>query len=313
MRVAIVGGGIAGLAAAWELRDQDRVEVTIYEPDRIGGKILTEPFEGRPVECGPDAFITRVPDAVALCAELGLDDLVGPEAGRTLLWWDGRLRELPEGLVLGVPKKLGPLVSSGLLSPAGMARAAADLVLPRRPPGEDISVRDLIAGRFGSQVADRLVDPLVGGIHAGRTDELSAAATVPQLVAASKSSRSLLLGLRRMPGPASSTEPLFLTPRGGLAQLVERLATAIPPVRPQAVDSVTADGGQWRVEPGDDPFDAVILAVPARDAARLLGGEAPPAWPGSSTPPWPWRPSATPSWTSPKPPTGSSSRAPRAG
>jgi oxygen-dependent protoporphyrinogen oxidase len=275
--VAIVGAGIAGLAAAWELRD--KAEVTIYEADRVGGKILTEPFEGRPVECGPDAFITRVPDAIALCAELGLDDLVAPEAGRTLLWWDGRLRELPDGLVLGVPKKLGPLVTSGLLSPAGMARAAADLVLPRRPLGEDISVRDLIAGRFGREVADRLVDPLVGGIHAGRTDELSATATVPQLVAAAKSSRSLLLGLRRAPGPpaGAGTEPLFLTPRAGLAHLVERIATAGPPVTTETVEAVSADGGRWRVVPGDDLFDAVVLAVPARDAARLLGRETGPA------------------------------------
>jgi oxygen-dependent protoporphyrinogen oxidase len=172
--VAVVGGGISGLAAAWELHP--RSEVSVYEGQRLGGKILTEPFEGRDVECGPDAFITRTPDAVGLCAELGIDDLVGPQAGGTLLWWRGQLRALPEGLVLGAPKRLVPLIMSGLLSPAGLLRASADLFLPRRSFGADVSVRTLVAARFGSEVADRLVDPLVGGIHAGRTEDLSSVA-----------------------------------------------------------------------------------------------------------------------------------------
>ena len=101
MRTAIVGAGIAGLAAAWELRDQ--AEVTIFEPGRVGGKILTSAFKGRNVDCGPDAFLTRMPDAVRLCSEAGVDDLVAPQAGRTLIWWRDRLRPLPEGLVLELP------------------------------------------------------------------------------------------------------------------------------------------------------------------------------------------------------------------
>lgn len=120
MRVAIIGGGISGLAAAWELRHH--AEVTVFEPNQLGGCIRTTSFEGHLVDEGPDAFLTRVPDAVRLCEELGIaDELVAPSAGRSMIWWDGRLRPLPEGLVLGVPRQMGSVIKSGILSPAGVA------------------------------------------------------------------------------------------------------------------------------------------------------------------------------------------------
>ena len=275
MKIAIVGGGIAGLAAAWEL--SGRADVTVFEPGHLGGKILTEPFEGRAVDSGPDAFITRVPDAIELCAEIGVGDLISPAAGRTLIWWAGRARELPEGLVLGVPRRLGPVIRSGLISPFGWIRAAGDLVLPDRLPSGDVSVRELVAGRFGAQVADRLVDPLVGGIHAGTIDSLSAETTVPQLVAAARRSRSLLLGLRKAAGTADG--PIFSTPRGGLSvlvdTLVERLRERSVTFEPLAVTSLSPSRSGWRLEPSDTAFDGVILATPAAAAARLLGSEAP--------------------------------------
>jgi protoporphyrinogen/coproporphyrinogen III oxidase len=217
VRVAVIGGGIAGLAAAWELRDQ--AEVTVFEPDRLGGKILTTEFDGHLVDEGPDAFIARVPDALRLCREVGVEaDLVSPAAGRAELWFDGRLRPIPAGLVLGVPRQLGGVLRSGILSPAGMARAGLDLVLPRGRPPATLTVRELVSGRFGAQVADRLVDPLVGGIHAGSTATLGAADVTPMIVAAAQRSRSLLLGLRgASPGESG---PVFATLRGGLSQLV---------------------------------------------------------------------------------------------
>jgi oxygen-dependent protoporphyrinogen oxidase len=277
VRIAVVGGGISGLAAAWELRD--RADVTVFEPGRLGGKILTEPFEGCPVDCGPDAFITRVPDAIELCQELGLDDLVAPAAGRTLLWYQDRLRPLPDGLILGVPRRLAPLATSGLLSPAGLARAAADLVLPSTAVGADMSVRALVSRRFGAQVADRLVDPLVGSIYAGPTDELSARAAVPQLVDAATQHRSLLMGLRGLaPGPQAG--PMFLAPRQGLGALAQCLVTRLSQtgmgIVAASVASLTPDGGRWRVEPSGEAYDGVVLAVPASDAARVLGPDAPP-------------------------------------
>ena len=277
MRVAVVGGGIAGLAAAWELRD--RAEVTVFEPDQLGGRLRTAPFAGQPTDLGADAFLTRVPDAVALCEELGLTaELIAPAPGRTLLWWRRRLRALPDGLVLGVPRRLGPLVRSGLLSPLGLARAGLDLALPRRDWAGDVAVWDLVAARFGRQVASRLVDPLLGSIHAARTEDLSAAATAPQLLAAARRSRSLLLGLRASGAPATG-QPLFLTPQGGISVLVDRLVAGLlaagVTVVSERVDTVRVSRGGVELGPMPALFDAAVLAVPAAGAARLLGAVAP--------------------------------------
>jgi oxygen-dependent protoporphyrinogen oxidase len=275
-----VGGGIAGLAAAWELSQQHgshEIEVTVFEPERLGGKIVTAPFEGRNIDAGPDAFITRTAEALDLCAELGGLDLVAPRAGRTMIWWRGRLRELPDGLVLGVPKRLAPLATSGLLSPLGVLRAGGDLVIPRMDLSGDVTVRTLVASRFGAEVADRLVDPLVGGIHAGTIAELSAATTVPQLLSAARQHRSLLRGLR---APASAPAgPLFMTPRGGLGELVDKLvagaANSGVTFTGRGVESLARDGSTWRVEPGGESFDAVVIATPTKTAARILGTGAP--------------------------------------
>src|ERR1700758_864731 len=124
-----------------------------------------------------------------------------------MLWWKGRLRPLPDGLVLGVPGRLPSLIGSRILSPAGVARAGMDLVLPRRRLSDAATVREVVASRFGSQVADRLVDPLVGSIYGGWTGRLGAAEVVPQLVSVSERSRSLMLGLRSTGGVSSG--PLF--------------------------------------------------------------------------------------------------------
>ena len=130
-------------------------------------------------------------------------ETVAPATGKAFIWTRGRLRRLPAGQVLGVPVELGPLLRSGVLPPAAVARAGLDLVLPRRRPGlsADPSVADVIGARMGQAVVDRLVEPLVGGINAGRADDLSLAATAPQLAAAATASRSLILGLRRTRPP----------------------------------------------------------------------------------------------------------------
>ncbi len=283
MSFAVVGGGISGLAAAWSLSSRPGTRVVVYEPGRVGGKLRTSLFAGRPVDEGPDAFLVRTPEATALCAELGLDDLVAPAAGRTLLWSGGRLRPIPEGLVLGVPGRLWPVIRSGLLSPAGMARAGLDLVLPRSKLGDDVSVGSLVSGRFGRQVADRLVEPLLGGIHAAPLDELSTAVVAPHVLAAARSSRSLLLGLRRPATPAPGAGgPVFLAPRQGMGSLVAALERALRDrgveFRPEAVSRVSTGGDAVTVTTGAGPgdrFDGTILAVPAPGAARLLDRDAP--------------------------------------
>jgi oxygen-dependent protoporphyrinogen oxidase len=267
-----VGGGIAGLAAAWELRDE--AELTVFEPERLGGRILTTAFEGRPVDEGPDAFITRAPDALQLCREAGIEaDLLTPAAGRALLWFGGHLRPIPEGLVLGVPRQLGGVLRSRILTPTGVARAACDLVLPRGRPPATLTVRELVASRFGAQVADRLVDPLVGGIHAGSTATLGAAEVTPMLVSAAERSRSLLLGLRQGPTPDGS--PMFAAPRGGLGQLVEamvaRLETSGARFISERVDRVrAAPRRQIVVWPDPEPYAAVVMATPAAITSSLL-------------------------------------------
>jgi oxygen-dependent protoporphyrinogen oxidase len=281
LRVAVVGGGIAGLAAAWELTSgPEPAQVTVLEPGPLGGRIQTVSFLDHPVDTGADAFIARVPDGIELARELGIDsELVAPAARRALIWTGGRLRPLPEGLVLGAPARLGPLISSRILSPMGVLRAGLDLVRPRSRWPEDFSVAELVNRRFGPEVNQRLVDPLIGGIHAGSTETLSAPSTAPQLVEAARHHRSLLLGLRGLPRPGEG--PLFLAPRAGMGRLTERLVSAL---RERGVhfEAVAASallggkGGRIVVEPAG-AFDAVVLATPARAAAKLLNDGAPEA------------------------------------
>lgn len=276
VRVAVVGAGIAGLAAAWHL--SDRAEVSIFDPAGPGGKLVTPPFGSGAIDAGPDAFLVRVPEALDLCREMGIDDtLVHPDPGRTLLWTDAGPRPLPEGLVLGAPTRLGPVLRSRLLTVGGIARAAMDLAKPRSRFDEDLSTRDLIRTRFGDEVADRLVDPLVGAIHAGTTARLSAEATVPQLLAVARRHRSLLLGLRSVASP-SPKAPIFATPAAGLqslvAALVHRLDERGITWQPQQVSGVRRHPSGVAV--GDELFDGVVLAVMAPTAAGLLGADAPP-------------------------------------
>ena len=136
MRLAVIGGGIAGLSAAWELAGAagDRSDVTVYEPGHLGGKLKTSDFLGRAVDEGPDALLTRVPEGLALCREVGLgEELEATQAHRALLFSSGKLRPLPEGLVLGTPARLLPLLRSRILSVGGLGRASLDVVLPRSP------------------------------------------------------------------------------------------------------------------------------------------------------------------------------------
>jgi oxygen-dependent protoporphyrinogen oxidase len=263
--VAIVGGGITGLAAAWDLAGRGH-DVTLYEAaDRLGGKIRTDAFAGVPTEAGPDAVLARVPWAARHVSELGLDgEVVHPATGSASIWSRGRLRPLPDGLVLGVPGRLLPVARSGILSPLGMARAGLDVVLPKHA-SDDPSVADVIAGRFGREVLEKLVDPLVSGINAGRADRLSLDAVAPDVAAAARDNRSLLLALRKRP-PVDRTKPVFLSIAGGLQRLVERLEEAL---RERGVDVRT--GTPVTALPD---ADAVVLTVPAFAAADLVDGPA---------------------------------------
>jgi oxygen-dependent protoporphyrinogen oxidase len=321
----VVGGGIAGLAAAWELLDRGW-QVTVVEADHLlGGKLRREVVAGTSVDVGPDAFITRRPEALALCRELGLEEeLVHPGVTGAWVWARHRLRRLPDGLVAGVPTRLAPLLRSGVLGPLGCLRVAFDLVdrhptaaadgargrpaaadragSEAPPPGAegapcDWSVAELVAPRLGRAVVDRLVDPLIGGIHAGPTTAMSATAVVPDLVRAATEGGSMLRALRpprprahgqpaagRAPGAGAERPPLplFASPRGGMAALAETLAAALdrrgarlrtgttctgltPPASTRGRWEVATDAGQWTC-------DGVVVAVPSPQAAELLSG-----------------------------------------
>jgi protoporphyrinogen/coproporphyrinogen III oxidase len=279
-RVLVIGGGITGLAAAHALATADpAAEITLLEADtRLGGKILTTPFAGLPaVDAGPDAFLARVREAVALARTLGFDDteLISPATGQASVWWDGRMHPLPEGLVLGVPTGVAALARSRLLSIGGKARAAAEPLLPRRPVDDDLG--RAIRSRFGGQILERLVGPLVGGINAGDPDRMSLAVVAPQLADAVARHRSLLFGLR--PSRRTTTAgPVFLAPRAGMGALVDRLADALASrgvdVRMgTAASPIEPDGPGWRC--GQFAADTVVVAVPAVPAAALLTPVAP--------------------------------------
>jgi protoporphyrinogen/coproporphyrinogen III oxidase len=285
----VVGGGIAGLAAAWALRDAAQVTLVESSP-ALGGKLRTSEVAGIAVDEGAEAFLARVPEALHLARELGLgDDLVAPAEASASVLSRGRLVPLPTGTLLGVPTDLAALAATDLLSSRGLLRTPLDLVLPGRPIDDDVAVGELVGRRLGREVVDRLVDPLLGGVYAGRAEALSLDATVPALAGPARRSRSLLLAARaaRAAAPPSSG-PVFSTVTGGLGRLVDALRAALlhagadlrlgSPVREL---SRTADG--WRLVLGPRPApelleaDAVVLATPAAPTARLLAGAVPAA------------------------------------
>jgi oxygen-dependent protoporphyrinogen oxidase len=294
VHVAVVGGGIAGLAAVHELVDRPGTTVTLLEASpRLGGKVATEPFAGGLLDAGPDAFLARRPEAVALCHELGLADrLEQPATGSASLWLGGRLRRLPTGTLLGVPTDLVAVARSGVLTPRGLGRLAAAPLLARRgrPLGAgDESIGAVVRLRLGDEVHERLVDPLVGGINAGDTDALSIDAVAPQLSAAARRSADLVAGARALvpaaPAPgAGPPPPVFYGLPGGMGGLVDALADRLTAAGVElrtaaAVRALTRDGDRWRLEAdgGAVEADAVVLAAPAFATAPLLAPHEPTA------------------------------------
>ncbi|GAA0243847.1 protoporphyrinogen oxidase [Cryptosporangium japonicum] len=284
--VVVIGGGIAGLAAALRLRDAapEGTTVTVVEQaGSVGGKLRTGRVAGVPIEDGAESFLLRVPEGRALAERVGLgDDLVSPTASGATVWVDGSLRALPAGTVLGVPVDLEAVAASGVLSDEGLARVRAEPGRPGTPLGEgDVAVGALIADRLGPEVVDRLVEPLLGGVYAGRADRLSLRATMPALAAGLADQPSLLKAARANRGTAAPNTPVFGTVRGGLSRLVTAVAhesrAAIRTGLPVRSLRRTPDG--WQLTLGSAgsvgvgttiAADAVVLAVPAAPASRLL-------------------------------------------
>ncbi len=287
--IVVVGAGIAGLAAAWEAADAG-AEVVLLDADwRAGGKLASASLLGRRVDTGPDAFLARRPEGVTFVQDVGLGgSLIDPATSSALVWSRGRLQRLPEGLLLGLPSNLASVARSGVLSPLGVARASLDLVLPGPPVSAEVDtpVGLLVRRRLGTEVHDRLVDPLLGGINAGDSDHLSLQAGVPQLAAALQGHRSLLVAAWRGRRRQRRTEPIgpvFSSVKGSLGRfadqvarlLVERGVQVVLGFRAERLDRRTRGGrpSGWSVVNDSGArfqADAVVLAVPAGSAASLL-------------------------------------------
>ncbi len=283
LRVVVVGAGIAGLAAAAAVRrERPGVEVLVLEStDRVGGKLRLADVGGVSVDVGAESILNRRPEGVALAEASGLGArVVHPATTAARVWSRGRLHPMPRSL-MGVPVDLR--AAAGLLSPEGVARAERDVELPATEIGEeDVSVGWLVEQRLGREVVDRLVEPLLGGVYAGHAREISARAATPQVVALLARDRSLARAAAAAVGEPSDV-PVFAGLAGGLGQLPAAVAAGLDVRTSTTVRDLVRSADGWEVVTGPavapevERADAVIVAVPASPAARMLAGAAPAA------------------------------------
>ncbi len=283
--VVVVGGGIGGLTAAYLLGRLGRDVLVLEASDRVGGKLRLEPVAGVAVDVGAEAMLNRRPEGVALAHQLGLD-VVHPAVAASRIWTRGALRPLPRSL-MGVPLDLDELAASGILSEAGLARVRAEPSVPPSVVDGDVSVGDLVAERVGDEVVDRLVEPLLGGVYAGHARELSARASVPQLV--EFATRGSLME-QASAIPKTYDLPVFAGLPGGMGRLPAVLAAAdLVRVRTgttvRELTRLTGEEAESRfaltvgsaAAPERVDASAVVLATPPAPTARLLAGVAPSA------------------------------------
>ena len=296
-RIIVVGGGIAGLAAAHRLLELSQennfaLEILLLEAGpRLGGSIHTERVGAFLVEAGPDSFISEKPWALQLCQRLGLGSRLvstNPTRQSVLVVYNGRLEPLPEGFLLMAPTRLGPLLTTPLFSWRGKLRMALELILPRGGAGADESLSAFVRRRFGREALERVVQPLIGGIYAADPEKLSLAATMPRFLEMERTWRSIIWAMwraqRRRARRAESGArwSLFLSLTGGMQELVDAIAQRLPN------DSVHLDahviGLTWNnakknwiaaTRSGELEADGVILATPAYSAAAILSSVAP--------------------------------------
>lgn len=286
--VVVVGGGISGLAAAWFLTqgaDGPRARVTILEADdRIGGKLRVREFQGFAVDVGAEAILATRPEAVSLIKDLGLRT-VSAASTQASIYSRGKLRTMPTGMLTGVPTDLRKLAASGIVSVPGLLRIPLDRLIPRTVLHGDVSVGDYVSTRLGSEVTARLVEPLLGGVYAGRADDLSLQTTVPALYRAASTRRSALDaatsvledGLKTR-GPRKG--PLFVGLDGGVGNLAQELAAAlrrrgVKIVTSTAVTGLSESPTGWTVHAAgrrrqNFQAQAVLFATQASVTGKLL-------------------------------------------
>src|SRR5262245_29053214 len=273
--VAIVGGGIAGLAAAYELSRRDVPLVLLERQPRLGGVILSEQVDGLTIDGGPDALLIQKPSAIALCEELGLGDrLVATKPPRAaFIQRRGRLHPLPPASVLGIPTRVGPFLQSRLFTWRGKVRMGAEVFVRKREDDGDESIGSFITRRFGREATDYLAEPLFAGIHAGDVDRLSAKALFPRFVTAERTHGSVLRALRLSAATAPpSVDGAFKSLPGGLSEMVRALAEKIGESRIRCNVGVTriappsAAGRRFQIEASNgERIEAktVVVATPA--------------------------------------------------
>ncbi|MCC6491419.1 MAG: protoporphyrinogen oxidase [Pirellulales bacterium] len=294
--VAIIGGGITGLAAAsWLQSRMPAVRIQLLESrDRLGGVLQTTRTGGFLIEAAADGFLVNPPSAVELCRRLGLEDslIATNEKGRrALVVCRGRLQPIPDGFTIMAPSRLTPLLRTPILSTAGKLRAGLEAVIPRGGDAEDESLARFVERRFGRELLDRLIQPLISGIYTGDLERLSVEATMPRLRRMEQQHGSLLramLAQRRKPAADAGSGARygqFATLRDGMSTLVDALARRLPQDAIQLsspVSQVMLTGdGRWRIQVGGSQarrldVDGLVVATPSYRAAELLGNVDPP-------------------------------------
>lgn len=285
LRIAVVGGGITGLAAAHRLIElAPLARVTLFDAaERLGGVLRTERHGGFLVELSADNFITNVPWAVDLCRRLGLSEELLPTAHlqrRALVVRGGRLLPIPEGFHLLSPGRAWPIVRSPLLSWAGKLRLLCEPCVRRRRDSSDESLASFARRRLGREAFERLIQPLVAGIYTADAERLSMAAALPRFVEMERMSGSLTRAARREASPRAGDHSsgarygLFVAPRDGMSSLVETLERRLSMAGVQRGPGVTrlfAVNGKWHIlADTEEEFDAAILALPAYSAGALV-------------------------------------------
>jgi protoporphyrinogen/coproporphyrinogen III oxidase len=291
-RIAIIGGGISGLTAAFHLEKARAagadVEYTLFESgQRLGGCMSSDYVEGCLVEAGPDSFLTEKPWAQLLCRELGIaDQLIGSNDSqrKTYIVVKGRLVVMPDGLMFMVPTRLVPTALSPLFSWSTKIRMARELLHPPRPMENDESVAEMVERHFGAEVVDRLADPLLSGVYGGDANKLSARAVLPRFVDMEEKygslSRAMLAAHKKQVHAASRqpARPLFTSLKDGMQQMVDALIARLDPAAIRLrrhIRRIYPENGGWRVSVDmgeDERYDAVVLATPANVAGTLLDG-----------------------------------------
>jgi protoporphyrinogen/coproporphyrinogen III oxidase len=286
-RIAIIGGGISGLAAAFTLEEHRRpgaVDYTLYESSpTLGGVLRTEHVDGCIVEAGPDSFLTEKPWAANLCRTLGLgDQLIGSNDAdrKTYILVRGRLIPMPDGLMFMVPTKILPTAFSPLFSWGTKLRMAQELFHAPRPAASDESVASFVERHYGSEMVDRLAGPLLSGVYGGEAANLSLRAVLPRFAEMERTQgslgRAMLAARKKMPhSDKKIAPPLFTSLKNGMQQFIE---TIVPRLNQSSlltnapVESIQRESEGWTVSAASKSarFDAVILAVPAGVAAKLL-------------------------------------------